>query len=246
MEGTPQPQPHFRANFEDLTAEEKHIGDHIFPLLEKCNRTTVEGNDADREILWNKVFQNWDTTKPIIKPELPQRTPEASSIPIGTLICDCPVPAVGGKRKRNNFANTPAERRANAEVLLNITVNENADNMGFHYSDARHAFVKPKRVQLREGLDLSVSRSMVGNHYDRHEIERVSIFNERLLVYWVRQHLVAKMEDDAAGSLELSQKKQDRDFDYGQLVQLKLAQDVVDLLRDMVADNERMNAINPV
>ncbi|KAH7354325.1 hypothetical protein B0T11DRAFT_301338 [Plectosphaerella cucumerina] len=241
MEGNPNPQPLFRAKFEDLTAEEKHIGDHIFPLLEKCNRTTTEVNDANREILWNKVFKNWDTTKPIIKPKFPRRAVRASSIPVGTLIGDCPVPvpAVG------TDTHIPAERRAHAEVFLNITVNRYADHFNFRYTDARHKFVPPNMVQLREGLTISNSRRMVADHYDEHERKRVQTFNGDLVVYWFRQHLVAKMEDDAAGSPELSQKKQDRDFDYGQLVQLKLARDVLDLIRSMV-DLERMNAINPV
>jgi hypothetical protein len=185
------------------------------------------------------VFLNWDTTKPINKPELPKRTAEASSIPVGTLIDHGPVPVIG------TDTHITGERCAHAEAFLNISVDEN-QNLNYHYTDARRNIVPSKMVQLREGLTMPTSFNMVADHYDEHERKRVRTFNEDLVIYWFRQYLVAKMEDGAAGSLELSQKKQDRDFDYDQLVQLNLDRDALDLLRNMAVDCERLKAISPL
>jgi hypothetical protein len=247
MEETLKHPPHFRAGFEDLTNEERSSCDHFLVLLSKHNRTAIEATDEYRKIFWNKVFDRWNTNRPIIKPRLAKRTDGGTTIPVGKLKADCPVPAQGTKRMRDGTYVLPAARQRGAQVLYKLNVNTDAPGLTFKHTDSGNSIVPANLVDLREGYTPSLIQSMLVQHWDEHEWERVSVFNERLVVFWARQQLVAKLEHDRSSAAEIQPpvRQVDQDQDVSELVMVTSAYDSLKIMEEAAENVRRATNGNP-
>jgi hypothetical protein len=247
----------FRKSFLDLSNDEKASCDDLLLRITDHNRAPTEATDASRRVLWNKVFQQWDTNAPIIKPVLPKRTAADTSLPVGTLKEDCPPPSQGTKRKADGSYSVPASRQRHATAMIKMNINVEAHESNWKYTDIRGSILPAHLVVLREGYTISQVRSMVMNHWDHHEIIRVSTYNERLLVFWARHRLVARLQFEKrhgfAGRGPQNDAVQERpaageevpDPESTSPMRLVLGADIFKTFQLMVGDTTRISAEHP-
>ncbi|KAH6687263.1 hypothetical protein F5X68DRAFT_261477 [Plectosphaerella plurivora] len=230
-----------RAKFADLTEHEITSCDPFLVLLTRYNQTDLMPTDRSRKVFWTLVFEAWDTNTPILKPVIQKRTANGSSIKVGTLTDDCPVPGQATKRKNNGTYVLPAIRRRHADVLLKLSISTDGQEISYKFTDSGNSLVPRSLVQLDPGYTIAQARAMLVRHWDKHEATRVSRFNENLTIYWARKQLVTKLEEEkargVAGDGPQNAAAQDRPTaptteettNVSELVKLRLAWDILEI-----------------
>ncbi|KAF6814107.1 hypothetical protein CMUS01_12711 [Colletotrichum musicola] len=161
---------------DDLTREELSIPEEWIPNLLTCDRISTQPIDAEtmeltRKKIWDLVFREWHTDKPIKKPRVaPSRTADESTLQIGVLTKDAAVSSQKRKAGQESMA-VPAHRRAGAAVYIKVKPNSQMELLDFPLCDSRGAnFATDIEFSRLPGTTAGNSYGDCTKYYDQAEL----------------------------------------------------------------------------
>ncbi|KAK4168081.1 hypothetical protein QBC43DRAFT_361741 [Cladorrhinum sp. PSN259] len=182
-------------NVSDLTPDQKLMCDGLIIKLGEALGAPAAPTPESRAGLWDLVFEDgWDTNCPITHPGAirPRRGVE-SMTQVGTWKVSLPAPTTPSKRRRSGEPVTNPHRQAGAPAFIKPNLNWDDFGVSFTVCDKVNSCANAKYVAWNDGWTLQQARAEAMMHWDRHEIERVTEYNFKLVVCWARGRLLAEL-----------------------------------------------------
>lgn len=170
-------------SFEALRVADLGCADDLIKLLAQLNHTPELTLDS-RNVFFEKVFTDWDSSIMPVEPAPLQHTDYITEVCAGWII-----------RKANHLdpAGLDAIPRRRSNVYLRMHIDRDDGTASFTYYDEDGESVFTRDVRFPCGKTESTQRAAAMERSDSVTVPHIAQYNWSMVVYWTRKRLLRQM-----------------------------------------------------